>query len=134
VVEAPKKKSKKKQMEAEEEVTYQSSFLPVYDYMIPHNPKAQLNGDFELHGLRDLYIAETTFESTAVVFAYGKDLFWCKVTPDKMFDMLNDDFNYLMLIAIAVGITVSFSGLNLPRLRPLWLCEWGAPRRPRIVG
>jgi len=75
--------------------------------MIPYNPKAQLNGDYDLKDLRDLDISETTFESTAVVFAYGKDLFWCKVTPDKMFDMLNDDFNYLLLIAIAVGITVA---------------------------
>jgi len=107
VVETPKKKSKKKQIPEEEEVTYQSSFLPVYEYMIPYNPKAQLNGDYDLKDLRDLDISETTFESTAVVFAYGKDLFWCKVTPDKMFDMLNDDFNYLLLIAIAVGITVA---------------------------
>lgn len=87
VVETPKKKSKKKQLDEEEEVTYQSSFLPVHEYMIPHNPKTQLNGDYDLKNLRDLDIAETTFESTAVIFAYGKDLFWCKVTPDKMFDM-----------------------------------------------
>jgi len=34
----PKKKKKKNEPE-EEEITYQSSFLPIFDYMIPFNPK-----------------------------------------------------------------------------------------------
>lgn len=75
--------------------------------MIPYSPKAHLNADFSLNGLKDLEISETDFESTAVVFTYGKDLFWCKVTPDKMWDMLNDDFNYIMLLAITFGITIA---------------------------
>ena len=62
--------------------------------MIPYNPKAMLNANYVLYGLKSLNVAETDFESTAVVFTYGKDMFWCKITPDKTFDMLNDDFNY----------------------------------------
>jgi len=40
------------------------------------------------------------------VFTYGKDMFWCKVMPDKMFDMLNDDFNYILLLVIVLIVTV----------------------------
>lgn len=105
VVETPKKKKKKNEPE-EEEITYQSSFLPMFDYMIPFNPKQVQNADYVLYGLKNLHVTETDFESTAVVFTYGKDMFWCKITPDKTFDMLNDDFAYPQLLAIVFGITI----------------------------
>lgn len=107
ITEEPIKKKKKKNEPEEEEVTYASTFLPIQEYMIPFNPKGLLNADYKLNKMTNLNIAETDFESTAVVFVYGKDLFWCRVMPDKTFDMLNDDFNYYLLLAIVFGITVA---------------------------
>ena len=76
--------------------------------MIPYNTKAIQNANYQLNDMRNLEVAETEFESTAVVFSYGKDLFWFKLQPDKTFDMLNDDFNYILLGAIVVAVTVIF--------------------------
>jgi len=52
VIEAPKKKKKKSGDPEEEEITYQSSFLPAYDYMIPYNTKAVLNANYLLYNMK----------------------------------------------------------------------------------
>jgi hypothetical protein len=38
--------------------------------------------------------------------AYGTDIFMIRVAPDMPFDMITEDFNYLVLVLIMVGVTV----------------------------
>jgi hypothetical protein len=46
-------------------------------------------------------------ESTCLVFAYGLDLYGTRVTPSKGFDLLKDDFDYLMIAAVIAGLVVA---------------------------
>jgi len=45
-------------------------------------------------------------ESTIFVFGYGIDNFMIRTSPDKPFDMITEDFNYLVLILIICVVTV----------------------------
>ena len=39
-------------------------------------------------------------ESTALMFAYGLDLFYTRLSPSKTFDLLPDDFPYALLVSL----------------------------------
>merc|ERR1712166_164612 len=43
--------------------------------------------------------APTTLESTSLVVGVGLDLFLTRTAPAREFDRLNDDFNYVALLA-----------------------------------
>lgn len=45
-------------------------------------------------------------ESSIFVFCYGVDNFLIRTAPDKTFDMITEDFNYLVLLLILVVGTV----------------------------
>ncbi len=45
-------------------------------------------------------------ESTIFVLAYGTDMYMVRVAPDMPFDMITDDFNYLVLVAIVIAVTL----------------------------
>jgi hypothetical protein len=46
-------------------------------------------------------------ESTCLVFVYGLDLYGTRVTPSKGFDMIKDDFDYLMIAAVIAGLILA---------------------------
>ena len=46
-------------------------------------------------------------ESTCLVFVYGLDLYGTRVTPSKGFDLLKDDFDYLMIAAVIAGLVLA---------------------------
>ena len=56
--------------------------------------------------MRDVQFSATDMESTIFVLAYGTDMYMIRVAPDMPFDMITDDFNYLVLMAIMVAVTV----------------------------
>jgi hypothetical protein len=60
-------------------------------------------------------------ESSIFVFCFGVDNFLIRTAPDKTFDMIMDDFNYLVLILILVVGTVLVlffrHQLNLAKLK-----------------
>ena len=56
--------------------------------------------------MRDVQFSATDMESTIFVLAYGTDMYMIRVAPDMPFDMITDDFNYLVLVAIMVAVTV----------------------------
>jgi hypothetical protein len=52
-------------------------------------------------------------ESTIFVMVYGGlDLFVVRIAPDSTFDMIMDDFNYLVLLAIIVVVTLAVAVLR----------------------
>ena len=41
------------------------------------------------------------------MFAYGHDLFLSRVSPDKKFDMIDEEFNYALLFLAIGGLMVA---------------------------
>jgi len=41
------------------------------------------------------------------VFAYGLDLFYTRVTPSGTFDILKDDFDYLLITGVMLALLVA---------------------------
>lgn len=58
-------------------------------------------------GLRTIKTEAARLESTTLVFAYGIDLFYTRLTPSRAFDSLEDDFSYGLLV---VALVVLFVG------------------------
>ena len=52
-------------------------------------------------GLKKVITFPTGLESTTQVLAYGHDLVLARISPDKKFDMVDEDFNFgLLFLAI----------------------------------
>jgi hypothetical protein len=45
-------------------------------------------------------------ESTIFIFGYGVDNFMIRIAPDMPFDMVTEDFNYLVLVIIVIAVTL----------------------------
>ena len=45
-------------------------------------------------------------ESTSLVLAYGIDLFYTRVSPSGTFDILKDDFDYVLISLVMVVLIV----------------------------
>lgn len=50
-------------------------------------------------GVQSILTIPTTLESHSLVFSYGLDLFFARVTPSKTFDLLNEDFSKMGLMS-----------------------------------
>ena len=74
-----------------------------------------------LHGV---YTAGSGLESTCLVFAYGLDLYWTRITPSRMFDVLKEDFDYWFIfgtLGILVLVTIVSQRLaSIKMLRQAW--------------
>lgn len=73
---------------------------------MPYDPTKFFSYNLDLYGLKDVQFSATDMESTIFVLAYGTDMYMIRVAPDMPFDMITDDFNYLVLVAIMVAVTV----------------------------
>lgn len=78
------------------------------------NPLNVLSHRHAIKRPRTIVCAPTTLESTSLVLVVGMDLFLSRVAPAKEFDRLNEDFNYVALVA-ATGEPA----LPFPSPRPL---------------
>ncbi len=86
------------------------------DGLVPYHPELPADPVFTITYNRTVHHLErggivtthATLESTSLVFAYGLDLFYTRVTPSQTFDLLNEDFNYLFLIlsVLVVGVPI----------------------------
>ncbi|EDV23975.1 uncharacterized protein TRIADDRAFT_37902 [Trichoplax adhaerens] len=83
-----------------------------------------INYNQTINGLRKIVTAPAGLESTSLVFAYGLDLFYTRVTPSKMFDVLKEDFDYTFItIVLTAMILVSLVTAQLSsssNLKKLW--------------
>lgn len=93
-------------MRGKKQVNYHSKVYPTYQYFLPVHPVMTQNAKWRLSGIQKIKVIETVFESTALVVAYGKDIFVTKVQPDNTFDLLSEDFNYTLLGVVTVVMTV----------------------------
>lgn len=81
--------------------------------LIPYMPELPIpnesiiNYDQTLLAIRKITTSPAILESTSLVFAYGLDLFFTRVTPSKTFDILKDDFDHLLITAVLVFLAVA---------------------------
>ena len=54
----------------------------------------------------------TRLESTSQVLSYGHDLFLARISPDKKYDMIDEEFNYALLFAAIAGLIVATFALR----------------------
>ena len=56
---------------------------------------------------RAISTSPTNLESTSLALVKGLDLFMTRVAPAREFDRLNEDFNYVALVAAIIFLTVA---------------------------
>ncbi|XP_078594984.1 ER membrane protein complex subunit 1-like [Branchiostoma floridae x Branchiostoma japonicum] len=81
----------------------------VYPY-IPElhvNPMTLLTYNQSIEGIRGIHIGAAGLESTSVVLAYGLDLFYTRIMPSQMFDVLKEDFDYFFISSILLGLVLA---------------------------
>ncbi|XP_030373597.1 ER membrane protein complex subunit 1 isoform X2 [Scaptodrosophila lebanonensis] len=78
---------------------------------IPYIPELPLptenfiNYNQTIARLRNIYTAPSGLESTCLVVATGLDLFVTRVAPSKTFDLLKEDFDYILISIVLVALT-----------------------------
>jgi len=73
--------------------------------LLPYDPTKFFSYNLNLYGLKDVHFSATDMESTIFIMAYGTDIYMLRVAPDMPFDMITEDFNYLVLVVIMVAVT-----------------------------
>lgn len=64
-----------------------------YDSIIPNDPKTILSHTNDVIGIKKIITGPTLLESTALVCAFGLDIFFTRVTPSMPYDILSDSFS-----------------------------------------
>lgn len=83
------------------------------EMLIPYRPELPLlSEDFINYNqtvlqVRGIKAAPSGLESTSLVFAYGLDLFFTRMTPSGTFDILKDDFDHKLITAVLVSLIVA---------------------------
>ncbi|KAL1121968.1 hypothetical protein AAG570_003376 [Ranatra chinensis] len=72
---------------------------------LPH--EAIITYNHTLPNIAGIVTSPAGLESTCLVFVYGLDLFYTQVAPSKTFDVLKDDFEYWLISAVLVGLTLA---------------------------
>ncbi|KAJ9575487.1 hypothetical protein L9F63_007645 [Diploptera punctata] len=72
---------------------------------LPHD--AIINYNQTVQRVKGIHTAPSGLESTCLVFVYGLDLFYTRVSPSKTFDLLKEDFDHFLITAVLLGLTVT---------------------------
>ena len=84
--------------------------LVKYHPNLPYMPQKVISYNLTVANVRSIISGPTRLESTSMVFSFGLDLFFARVTPSNAFDRLPDSFNTLavgsLLVGLACGVAV----------------------------
>ncbi|KAJ7411192.1 ER membrane protein complex subunit 1 [Pitangus sulphuratus] len=78
--------------------------------LIPYSPDVQIhaerfiNYNQTISRMRGIYTAPSGLESTCLVVVYGLDIFQTRVYPSKQFDVLKDDYDYVLISSVLFGL------------------------------
>lgn len=81
---------------------FDSTELPPYEYLIPVNFLNMMTYHTQLNGLKSIEFSPTNFESTSLYISYGGDIFSGRIAPEKTFDILSEEFNYIALVSTII--------------------------------
>ncbi|KAK9373281.1 uncharacterized protein V1513DRAFT_480534 [Lipomyces chichibuensis] len=99
--------------------------LVKYDALVGDDKRFIISHVFNVVGTKKTICNPAYLESTVLVFAYGLDLFFTRITPSQPFDLLSKSFNkgQLLLTIFALMVGVRFTG---PMVRRKQLnIRWG---------
>jgi len=97
----------KADQEAPMDIQLKHQSYQVYGTIMPMYDTKYLSYDLVLVGLDKMRTFSTRLESTSQLLAYGHDLWLKRVTPDKKFDMIDEDFEYSLLFLAIGGLMVA---------------------------
>ncbi|CAL1543686.1 unnamed protein product [Lymnaea stagnalis] len=75
---------------------------------IPLSAEAFVNYNRSVFNVNGVFTSPAGLESTSLVFVYGIDIFYTRVMPSRMFDVLKEDFDYLFIGGV-LGLMILFS-------------------------
>uniref|UniRef100_H3D366 ER membrane protein complex subunit 1 n=1 Tax=Tetraodon nigroviridis TaxID=99883 RepID=H3D366_TETNG len=78
--------------------------------LIPYAPELLIRTEWFINynqsvsRVRGIYTAPSGLESTCLVVAYGLDIFQTRVYPSKQFDVLKDDYDYMLISSVLLAL------------------------------
>ncbi|XP_036388913.1 ER membrane protein complex subunit 1 isoform X2 [Megalops cyprinoides] len=78
--------------------------------LIPYAPELPIRTEWFVNynqtvsRVRGIYTAPSGLESTCLVVAYGLDIYQTRVYPSKQFDVLKDDYDYVLISSVLIGL------------------------------
>uniref|UniRef100_A0A4W3H840 ER membrane protein complex subunit 1 n=1 Tax=Callorhinchus milii TaxID=7868 RepID=A0A4W3H840_CALMI len=78
--------------------------------LIPYAPELPIRSEWFINynqsvsRVRGIHTAPSGLESTCLVVAYGLDIFQTRVYPSKQFDVLKDDYDYVLISSVLFGL------------------------------
>nr|XP_033778407.1 ER membrane protein complex subunit 1 isoform X2 [Geotrypetes seraphini] len=78
--------------------------------LIPYSPDLQIHAERFINynqtvsRVRGIYTAPSGLESTCLVVAYGLDIYQTRVYPSKQFDVLKDDYDYILISSVLFAL------------------------------
>ena len=94
--------------------------IPPYIPELPYPHESVLNYKEKVEAIRGVVTSPSGLESTVIVMVYGLDVYGTRLAPSKGFDLIKDDFDYLVISAVIIGlIFASFVTRRLAQLKIL---------------
>nr|XP_020475140.1 ER membrane protein complex subunit 1 isoform X3 [Monopterus albus]XP_020475149.1 ER membrane protein complex subunit 1 isoform X4 [Monopterus albus] len=78
--------------------------------LIPYSPELLIRTEWFVNynqtvsRVRGIYTAPSGLESTCLVVAYGLDIYHTRVYPSKQFDVLKDDYDYMLISSVLFAL------------------------------
>ncbi|KAF7668637.1 hypothetical protein LDENG_00296220 [Lucifuga dentata] len=78
--------------------------------LIPYAPELLIHTEWFINynqsilRVRGIYTAPSGLESTCLVVAYGLDIYQTRVYPSKQFDVLKDDYDYMLISSVLFAL------------------------------
>ncbi|XP_043081217.1 ER membrane protein complex subunit 1 isoform X2 [Puntigrus tetrazona] len=78
--------------------------------LIPYAPEMPIREEWFVNynqtvsRVRGIHTAPSGLESTCLVVAYGLDIYQTRVFPSKQFDVLKDDYDYVLISSVLFGL------------------------------
>uniref|UniRef100_A0A8C2WK34 ER membrane protein complex subunit 1 n=1 Tax=Cyclopterus lumpus TaxID=8103 RepID=A0A8C2WK34_CYCLU len=78
--------------------------------LIPYAPELLIRSEWFINynqtvsRVRGIYTAPSGLESTCLVVAYGLDIYQTRVYPSKQFDVLKDDYDYMLISSVLFAL------------------------------
>lgn len=85
----------------------------VEEGVIPYMPELPIPSESKINYFKTLIkvkaivTSPAELESTSLLFAYGLDLFFTRITPSKTFDILKDDFDHTLIAGVLVFLVIA---------------------------
>ncbi|CAK9006311.1 ER membrane protein complex subunit 1 [Durusdinium trenchii] len=88
--------------------------LMEYFPTLPMVPTQTISYNLTVSRIAEIHTMPTRLESTSLVLVTGLDVFYARVLPSRGFDLLDEDFNFVLLVVLTsalFGLTVFLRGL-----------------------